>query len=215
MNALQEVTLEIQQGEFVVVLGPSGSGKTTLLCLAAGLERPTTGQVFFRGMNLAPLAEGELATIRRTEIGFVFQMFHLVQGLTAWENVALPLRFSGVSRREARARARTLLGEMGLLDRRDHYPAQLSGGELQRVGLARALAPAPTLILADEPTGHLDTTSGFRLLDRLKSITESENATVMLVSHDPRVVSYGDRVLTVIDGTLTEDDHEVEGMRSN
>jgi putative ABC transport system ATP-binding protein len=203
VTALQDVTFEIGSGQFVVVLGPSGSGKSTLLCLAAGLEQPTMGRVFFDGVDLSCLSEDELAQLRRKEIGFMFQLFHLVEGLTALENVALPLRFSRVPRHEARLRAKELLDELNLGKRARHFPSQLSGGEMQRVGLARALVASPTVLLADEPTGHLDRANGDYLLDRLREISTDRGGTVVLVTHDSHAASYGDRVLNVVDGSLS------------
>lgn len=202
VDALSEVSFALGAGEFLVVLGPSGSGKTTLLHLAAGLERPTSGTVELGGRALEELSERDRSALRRTEVGFVFQLFHLVQGLTALENVALPLRFSGHSRRSARERARELLARVGLEDRTDHYPHQLSGGEMQRVGLARALGPEPRLLLADEPTGSLDARNGELLLDLMRAIVKERDGSVVLVTHDTRAMPYGDRTLALRDGSI-------------
>lgn len=200
--ALKSVSFAIEAGEVVVVLGPSGSGKTTLLHLAAGLERPSEGSVSLSGQSLAELSEREMSAVRRSDVGFVFQLFHLVQGLTAVENVALPLRFNGHSRRDASARARELLEQVGLGDRLEHYPPQLSGGEMQRVGLARALAPRPRLLLADEPTGSLDAENGKLLLELTRKIAKEQGGAVVLVTHDERAIPYGDRTLVLNDGRL-------------
>jgi putative ABC transport system ATP-binding protein len=202
IEVLEGVSLTVEQGEFAIVLGPSGSGKTTLLYLAAGLDDPTSGAVELDGQLLSELDERERSALRRTKVGFVFQLFQLVQGLTAIENVALPLRFNGHSRRAAHARARELLERVGLGARERHYPTQLSGGEMQRVGLARALAPRPRLLLADEPTGSLDAENGQLLLSLIREAVGEQGGSVVLVTHDARAVPYGDRLFTLCDGRV-------------
>lgn len=205
VEALANVSFAVTRGEFVVILGPSGSGKSTALYLAAGLEQPTAGTVSIGSATTADLSQRELSRLRRTEIGFVFQLFHLVNGLSAQENVALPLRFGGLSAKQAGAVARRLLDQVGLGQRLGHYPSQLSGGELQRVGLARALAPEPSLLLADEPTGSLDGANSRRLLELMREIATEQGGAVVLVTHDEDVVRDGDRVLRLRDGRLERD----------
>ena len=202
--ALVDVSLVIMRGHVVALFGPSGSGKTTLLQLAAGLDVPTDGAVRVDGRDLAALREGALTRLRRTEIGFVFQFFNLVPALAAVDNVALPLRFDGVSARAARARASEALGAMGLEHRAHHLPAELSGGEMQRVSVARALVTEPLLVLADEPTGSLDTRNGERVLELLAEAARERGIAIVLASHDPRAAGYAHRVLALRDGRLAE-----------
>lgn len=202
VKALENVDLEIQPREFLVIFGPSGSGKTTLLQLAGGLDSPSQGQVYFRASDLAQMPARELLALRRREIGFVFQFFNLVEGLDAVENVALPLRFDGLPGAEAEQRALHLLNSVGLDHRRHHQPNELSGGELQRVAVARALAAEPSLLLADEPTGNLDSQNGESLLNLLAELSRAQGTSVALASHDPRAAEHADRVLTLRDGRL-------------
>jgi len=202
VRALEEANLKIKPREFVVIFGPSGSGKTTLLQLAGGLDRPSKGRVYFRGTDLADIPSRDLLSLRRRELGFVFQFFNLVEGLDSVENVALPLRFDGVPRREAEQRAVDLLGSVGLGHRRHHLPNELSGGEMQRVAVARALVAEPSLLLADEPTGNLDSKNGEALLDLLAGLSRSHGSSVALASHDPRAADHADRVLSLRDGSV-------------
>jgi putative ABC transport system ATP-binding protein len=185
------IDLAVAPREFVAILGPSGSGKTTLLGLLAGLDRPTTGEVWLGGTRIDALDEDGLARLRRGRVGFVFQSFQLLGNLTALENVCLPLELVGVER--ARERARALLAEVGLAERVDHYPAQLSGGEQQRVALARAFAGEPEVLFADEPTGNLDAETGARVLSLIEALRVRRGTTLVLVTHDPEVAARADR----------------------
>jgi len=197
---LRGIDLEIESGESVALTGPSGAGKSTLLAVIAGIERPSRGRVEVAGRDLATLDEDGLALFRRRHIGLLFQAFHLLPHLSALENVALPLELLG--RRDAPARARELLAEVGLADRTAHYPAQLSGGEQQRVALARALAADPPLLLADEPTGNLDSTTSSRVLERMFALCARRGATILLVTHEPEVAARCARRLLMRDGRL-------------
>ena len=203
VRALDGVSLRVDSGEFLAVCGPSGSGKTTLLNLIGTLDRPTSGEVWVNGVNVARLKGDALADFRRENIGFVFQLFHLVPWLTALENVMLPLlpyrRGLGFDLED---RARGLLEEMGLGGRLEHLPGELSGGEQQRVAIARALVNRPRLVLADEPTGNLDSASGSEVMELLRRSNESHGVTVVLVTHDERVAGYADRVIHLQDGKI-------------
>lgn len=200
VNILRGVDLRAVAGERLAIMGPSGAGKTTLLMLLAGLERASSGTVRVAGHDLSALSEDALAAFRRENVGIVFQAFHLAPAMTALENAALSLEFAG--RRDAFARAEEALGAVGLADRLDHYPAELSGGEQQRVALARAIAPAPRLLLADEPTGNLDGETGARIMDLLFSL--SADATLVLVTHDPALAGRCGRVVKVRDGRVVD-----------
>ncbi len=200
LTILDSVDLAVARGEFVAILGPSGSGKSTLLGLAAGLDRPSSGEVRVDGQPIQALSEDGLARLRRGRIGFVFQSFQLLPNLTALENVLLPLELAG--RDGALARARSLLVEVGLGEREHHYPVQLSGGEQQRVALARAFAPEPALLFADEPTGNLDGATGERVLEILAALRRSTGATLVLVTHDPAVAALADRRVHLRDGRV-------------
>ena len=202
VDALRGVDLSIERGEFVALVGPSGSGKSTVLNLIGGLDRPTGGEVWIDGVELGATDERTLTRHRREHVGFVFQTFNLLPRLTAKENVALPLMFSGVPRRERLDRARTLLENVGLGQRLTHRPGQLSGGEQQRVAIARALVGHPALLLADEPTGNLDTTTGAEIMALLKDLNQERQLTVLVVTHDPEVASFADRIVTLRDGRV-------------
>ncbi len=202
VDALRGVDLSIERGEFVALVGPSGSGKSTVLNLIGGLDRPTGGEVWIDGVELGATDERTLTRHRREHVGFVFQTFNLLPRLTAVENVALPLMFSGVPRRERLDRARTLLENVGLGQRLTHRPGQLSGGEQQRVAIARALVGHPALLLADEPTGNLDTTTGAEIMALLKNLNQERQLTVLVVTHDPEVASFADRIVTLRDGRV-------------
>jgi putative ABC transport system ATP-binding protein len=204
LTILHPLTLEISRGEFVVVVGPSGSGKSTLLGLIAGLDAPTSGQVIIDGVDITRLDEDSLARLRGEKIGFVFQFFHLIPSLTACENVAVPMEIASVA--DAHARAKSLLEGVGLTDRAHHYPSQLSGGEQQRVALARALANDPPIVLADEPTGNLDTTNGRHIMALLQEIHRARGATVVLVTHEAELAALADSRLVLRDGHLVESD---------
>jgi putative ABC transport system ATP-binding protein len=206
VHAVDDLSLSIAPRELVAVFGPSGSGKTTLLLLAAGLLRADSGRVLFEGADLAQMSKRDMLAYRRTKLGFVFQDFNLVAGLTAEENAAMPLLLAGTSHRQARARGRSLLGDVGLAHRARHTPSELSGGEQQRLAIARALVGEPKLILADEPTGNLDSTTGDAVLELLSGLPRQRGAAIVLVSHDARVAGCADRVLTMRDGRLTDAD---------
>ncbi len=201
VHALVDIDEEVKTGEHVAIMGPSGSGKSTLLYLLGCLDRPDSGSYFLDGRDVARLSDEELTAIRRNLIGFVFQSFHLVPRLTAAENVELPMVFAEVSRAERRQRVAAALESVDLADRTDHRPDQLSGGERQRVALARAMVMSPRLLLADEPTGNLDTTSGRQILDLLDHLHD-QGVTVVVVTHDPTVASRADRVIVLVDGRV-------------
>ena len=198
LTILHPLNLTVPDGQVLAIVGPSGSGKTTLLGLMAGLDAPTSGTIEIGGTDITALDEDRLAVLRGARIGFVFQFFHLVPSLTALENVLVPMELVG--RRDARARAVALLGEVGLADRGHHYPTQLSGGEQQRVAIARALANDPPLILADEPTGNLDGANGRHVLDLLLSVRTARQVTLVLVTHDNEIAALADARLTLRDG---------------
>jgi putative ABC transport system ATP-binding protein len=200
--SLRGVTLTVAAGEFVVIMGPSGSGKSTLLHLMGGLDTPTTGDVLLDGVDLAALSDRERSQLRLRRIGFVFQFFNLLPTLTAAENVALPLMLAGQSKPRALGPARAWLERLGLPARADHYPEELSGGEMQRVAVARALVTGPELLLCDEPTGSLDSTAGDEILELLSTLPEAGRRAVVLVTHDPRAAAAGDRVISLRDGRV-------------
>ena len=200
VEILKSVDLAVAPGESIAVVGPSGSGKTSLLMVIAGLERASSGSVEVAGHDFMRLGEDPLALVRGSNIGIVFQSFHLVPTMTALENVALPLEFAG--KPDAFAAARALLDEVGLSHRIDHFPAQLSGGEQQRVALARALSPRPQIVLADEPTGNLDAKNGEHVVDLLFDLQRRRQATLILVTHDTRLAGRCARVLRMIDGRI-------------
>ncbi len=201
VKALDGVDLDIPNNTFLAVMGPSGSGKSTLLHLLGGLDRPTSGHIEVNGQSLETLDENALAVFRRRTVGFVFQSFNLVPTMTALENVAFPMRFARVSRRERKRRALELLQQVGLGDRAGHRPTELSGGEQQRVAIARALVNDPQLILADEPTGNLDTASGMGIMHLLQTL-HSQGRTVVVVTHDARIAQMATRVVHLLDGRI-------------
>ena len=203
VTILDGVSLDVEPGQFVAITGPSGSGKSTLLGLIAGLDRPTAGSVRVDGVELASLDEDALARLRLAKIGYIFQSFHLIPTLTALENVAVPLELAGVP--EAEARASALLEEVGLKLRVGHYPAELSGGEQQRVALARAVANQPGLLLADEPTGNLDSATGAQIIDLLLGLHRRHGTTLILVTHDPALAAHAGRVIELRDGRVVSD----------
>jgi len=202
LTILHPLDLTIPSGQFLAVLGPSGSGKSTLLGLVAGLDEPTDGAILIDDVDITRLGEDALAKLRGEKIGFVFQFFHLVPSLTAFENILIPMEIAG--RRDASARAKRLLGEVGLADRGHHYPSQLSGGEQQRVAIARALSNDPPIILADEPTGNLDSTTGKLIMQLLLDVRRLRQTTMMLVTHDPDLASLADSRLVLRDGRPVE-----------
>jgi putative ABC transport system ATP-binding protein len=204
VDALREVDLTSARGEFVALVGPSGSGKSTVLNLIGGLDRPTSGQVWVNGTELSASDELTLTRHRRQHVGFVFQGFNLLPRLTAEENVALPLMFSGVPESERMARARALLARVGLGARLAHRPTELSGGEQQRVAIARALVGQPDILLADEPTGNLDTVTGAEIMSLLKELNRERGLTLLVVTHDPEVAAFADRVVKLRDGQVEQ-----------
>ena len=201
VRALVEVDEEIRQGEHVAIMGPSGSGKSTLLNIIGCLDRPTAGSYQLGGREVASLDESELTRVRRNEIGFVFQFFHLIPRLTAAENVELPMVFAGVTRRERRLRVAKAIAAVGLEARARHLPEQLSGGERQRVAMARATVMRPRLLLADEPTGNLDSKSGQAVLEMLDELND-DGLTLLVVTHDPKVAQRAERILFLVDGRI-------------
>lgn len=202
--ALQDVSLIVSPGEVVAVMGPSGSGKSTLLLLIGALLRPDTGSIRFRGRELGSMSERESARYRRCEVGFVYQDYNLFPGMSAADNVALPLRMNRVGWRESHEQASALLGRMELAHRARFLPSRLSGGERQRVAVARALAVKPSVVLADEPTGNLDTARGEEVLSALRELARSQDSAVILVTHDAHATDYADRVCDLKDGGLHE-----------
>ncbi|MDQ3440487.1 MAG: ABC transporter ATP-binding protein [Planctomycetota bacterium] len=203
LTILQPLSLTVPRGQTLAIIGPSGSGKSTLLGLIAGLDAPSEGNILIDNVDITALDEDSLARLRGEKIGFVFQFFHLVPSLTALENILVPMEIAG--RRDARTRAQLLLDEVGLHDRGHHYPSQLSGGEQQRIAIARALANDPPLILADEPTGNLDTKNGRHILDLLLQAGKARAATLVIVTHDPTVAAIADAQLTLLDGRPVDD----------
>ena len=204
VNALRGVTLKLRQAEFMVIMGPSGSGKTTLLNIIGTLDKPSSGRALVDGEDITRMNDAQLTRLRRHKIGFVFQFHNLIPVLTALENVELPLITSGVKRKESKDRAIELLRRVGLQDRTDHLPDELSGGEQQRVAVARALANHPRIVLADEPTGDLDTQTGFEVVQLMHSMAKQEGSSVVVVTHDPVVAERADRLVEMRDGRITE-----------
>lgn len=209
VRALDGVSLHIEKGEMAALVGPSGSGKSTLLNLIGTLDRPTSGEIYIDGQKLSELSDTELTLLRRDKIGFIFQFFNLLPSLTCLENVALPLHLRGWKRARARERARELLELVGLRRRLEHLPDELSGGERQRVAIARALSVYPPILLADEPTGNLDTKTGGEILDLIRDLHSRLGATVLMVTHDPGVAASCERVITLRDGRLAGDEARV------
>ena len=204
IHAVEAVDLAIEPGEFVALEGPSGSGKTTLLQLLGALDRPSSGRVFFEGRDLAELRDAQLAELRLRSFGFVFQQFNLIPTLTALENIEAKLAPAGLSARESRERAETVLAEVGLADRATHLPAHLSGGEQQRVAIARALSIEPAVILADEPTGNLDSRTGAEVIETLAGLAAGRGATVIVATHDHELAERAPRRLAMRDGRIVE-----------
>ena len=209
LTVLKDIDLEIETGVAVAIVGPSGSGKTTLLGLLAGLDLPSSGQVILDGSSLGELSEDERALLRAEKVGFVFQSFQLIPTLTALENVLVPIELQddgAVDGAEAGRRAGELLDRVGLSDRAHHYPAQLSGGEQQRVGLARAFANRPKVLMADEPTGNLDADTGGRVIDLMVRLNQEEGATLILVTHDTELASRAHRIVRLSGGRIVSDE---------
>jgi len=210
VRAVDDVDLEVVNGETLAVMGPSGCGKSTLLHLLGGLDRPTSGELWVGKRRIDQLSERALAELRRQDVGFVFQAFHLMDELTAQENVELPALLAGRSPRQARRRARQLLDEVGLADRGDHLPSALSGGQRQRVAIARALANEPRIVLADEPTGNLDSAATLEVL-RLFETLHASGLTLVVVTHDERIAATADRLITMRDGAFVDESGLVGG----
>src|SRR5512142_3389033 len=204
-QALRGVNLSIQNGEFTALVGPSGSGKTTLMQMIGCLDQPTTGSVCINNKDVTRLNRNQRADMRRGTIGFIFQFFALIPTLTAYENVEMPLLLNGHSSKERRERVMELLKAVDLAERANNRPDQLSGGQQQRVAVARALAPKPALVLADEPTANLDTVNGKQVMDIMKKLNHETGVTFVFATHDPRVIGYADRVVTLQDGVITKD----------
>ena len=203
---LEGVNLDVQAGEFVALMGPSGSGKSTLLNLIAGIDKPTSGRIEIGGVDIATLGEGDLADWRAANVGFIFQFYNLMPVLTAFENVELPLLLTRLSRGERKAHVKAALDMVRLTDRMDHYPNELSGGQQQRVAIARALVTDPTLIVADEPTGDLDRTTGGEVLDLLQQLNRELGKTIVMVTHDPKAAARARRLIHLEKGELVPDE---------
>ena len=201
-TALKGINLSIVEGEFVSIMGPSGSGKSTLLNLLSCLDTPTGGKVYVEDADIGKLNESQRARLRREKFGFIFQQFNLIQTMTTFENIDLPLRFKGVSKKDRQRRVNELLELVGLGDKGDNRPTELSGGEQQRVAIARALANDPRIILADEPTGNLDTKTGGKIMKLLSDLNKSGNKTVVVVTHDHRIADACDRIIKIQDGGI-------------
>lgn len=204
VTALDNVSLDIQSGEFLTLMGPSGSGKSTLLHIIAGIDRPTSGEVHVQGIDVSKLNESQLADWRNQNVGFVFQTFNLIPVLTAYENVELPLLLTRLGRSERRHQVETALGLVGLGDRAKHLPRQLSGGQEQRVAIARALVTDPSLVVADEPTGNLDSHSAQEVLNVLRVLSREAGKTVIMVTHDPKAAAFGSRSIHLEKGELSQ-----------
>ncbi len=208
---LKGLDLNIREGSFAVILGPSGSGKSTLLNIVGLLDTPDAGKVFFKGRDTSHLSGDDLAEIRGGSIGFVFQQFNLLSNLTALENVMIPMLFQDIEEKKRVARAENLLSSMGLAERLDHRPSEMSGGEQQRVAIARSLANQPDVIVADEPTGNLDSTTGKIIMEILIDLHKKEKKTIIVVTHDPTIADYGEETIRIKDGMLLKDHkHEEE-----
>lgn len=202
LKVLDGINLEVKKGEKIAIMGPSGSGKSTILHIAGCLDRPTNGRVFVDKSDVSKISDNELARIRRDKIGFVFQFFYLVPSLTALGNVMLPMIFSG---KQSKERAEKLLNDVGLSERRDHLPAQLSGGERQRVAIARAMANNPDVIMADEPTGNLDSKSGKEVIDYLLKLNKNKGVTLIIVTHEKNIADNTDRIIYLKDGRIIKE----------
>lgn len=205
LEVLKGISLEITPGSFVVLLGPSGSGKSTLLYIIGLLDVPTKGKVFLEGQDASRLSEDELAQLRGKKIGFIFQQFNLLPNLNALENVTIPMLFQGMPEKERRERAESLLESVGLKERIIHRPYEMSGGEQQRIAIARSLANNPEIIVADEPTGNLDSATGKKVMEILKDLHQKEKKTIIVVTHDPRIADYAEDIINIEDGEIVAD----------
>ena len=204
--ALGQINLTVQRGEICCIFGTSGSGKSTLLNLLAGMEKPTSGEVWIGGVPVSRMSEEQLAAFRQRHLGFVFQSYNLLPGLTATENVAMPLMFRGVGQQQRESAAREMLCRVGLSHRLDHYPGQMSGGQQQRAGIARAFLARPDVVFADEPTGNLDSKTTVEVMEMICAFSRDFHQTIILVSHDPEMAAYADRIVTLIDGAIVKDE---------
>ena len=213
VDALRGVSLRVEAGEFVSIMGPSGSGKSTLMHLLGGLDTPTSGRVLFQGQDLRAMSDRDRSLLRRNRVGFVFQAFNLLATLNGVVNVALPLLLGGRPRREARERALAVLERVGLGHRADHFPDEMSGGEMQRVAVARALVGEPEAVLCDEPTGNLDSASSREILGLLRELPERGRRAVVMVTHDPTAAAYGDRIVHIRDGLISGVRTQESGVR--
>jgi len=205
VEAVKGIDLQVQQGEFLAIMGRSGSGKSTLLAMLGGVDVPTAGQVLIEGKNMADMSDDDRTLMRRRRIGFVFQSFNLLPILTAEENVSLPMELDGITHAEATRRADAALELVGMTNRKNHVPSKMSGGEQQRVAIARALAIEPALLLADEPTGNLDSANSKKITNLLRDLVDNRKQTIVMVTHDPGVAALADRIIHVVDGLI---DHE-------
>ena len=205
LEILHGMDLEIREGEFAAIVGPSGSGKSTLMNIIGALDKPTSGSYELNGTDISKLDDSELSEIRNKEIGFVFQNFNLISRTNAIENVELPMLYAGIGRRERRKRAEKLLDLVGMSDRADHNPNELSGGQKQRIAIARALANTPSIILADEPTGALDSATGRMVMDIFHKLHKEEKKTIVLITHSPELASETERIITINDGNIVSD----------
>ena len=206
--ALKRINLRIYKGEVCCIFGTSGSGKSTLLNQLAGMEKPTKGQVFIRGKNISDMNEEELAAFRQEHMSFIFQSYNLLPSMTAVENVAMPLMFKGMDRKRREAMAEEMLKRVGLSHRLHHYPSQMSGGQQQKAGIARAFVSRPEVVYADEPTGNLDTKTTAEIMDMVMGFARRFNQTIILVTHDPGMSRYADRIVTLVDGIITGDERK-------
>lgn len=206
--ALKRINLKIYKGEVCCIFGTSGSGKSTLLNQLAGMEKPTQGQVFIRGKSISRMGEEELAAFRQEHMSFIFQSYNLLPSMTAVENVAMPLMFKGMDRKRREAMAEEMLKRVGLSHRLHHYPSQMSGGQQQRAGIARAFVSRPEVVFADEPTGNLDTKTTAEIMDMVMGFARRFNQTIILVTHDPGMSRYADRIVTLVDGIITGDERK-------
>ena len=207
--ALKDICLEVEEGEYLAIMGPSGSGKSTLMNIIGCLDSPSSGEYLFDGKEISQYSENELSDLRLHSVGFVFQQFHLMPGETALENVALPLGYAGISKKERREMAYAALERVGLADRVDHKPNQLSGGQKQRVAIARAMVNNPRILLADEPTGALDSKSGGQIMELFQKLND-EGSTIIMITHDSSVASHGKRQMKIVDGMLFDGNIDVE-----
>lgn len=213
VHALRGVSLRVAAGEFVSIMGPSGSGKSTLMHLLGALDTPSTGRALFGGRDLRDMSDKERSLLRRSRVGFVFQFFNLLPTLQAVENVALPLMLAGGGRRASCRAALEAIDRVGMAHRADHFPEELSGGEMQRIAIARALVGEPEAVLCDEPTGNLDSVTSKEILALLRSLPEAGKRAVIIVTHDPAAAGYGDRLVTICDGLVTGDRAQESGVR--